>query len=266
MRLGVVLGLSLAPYLLLACSLDPQGTGGAGLAGAAGAAGTAGSGGSGGAPPTGGSGGGLPQPCNGQCVDVNASCTPADVCECAGAYFDADGQPDTKASCVGRITSATVDVTLDHPWIGHVTIQLIPPTGTPLTLASRPGAGAPLEPGNNAVAQAAHPVRFAGSGEASAQVMGQSGGVVCAASPCPFIPYPDSLASLHGQPWLGTWKLCVGDSLTTHVGTLHGFELTLNTIMGPKTGASTPAPVLIPDGTFDNTQATMACATFALAP
>lgn len=137
----------------------------------------------------------------------------------------------------GNIVSVdNVVLTMAHTWIGDLTVKLVTPGGTAITLLNRPGSSAadtgadsPAGSGDDLVA--GFPITFQTSAAVSAEAMGAAAGTqICAPLPtgdgiCSYAPAadtatPGNFTNLVGQPVNGTWQLCVGDSAATDTGNI----------------------------------------------
>jgi subtilisin-like proprotein convertase family protein len=141
------------------------------------------------------------------------------------------------------VATTTVQVAMSHTWIGDLTIKLISPAGTPITLVSRPGLVEPADDGTGCCGDSSNlaigfPLTYDDAAPNSAETMGGTIGtndVVCQTdSLCNFSPAPGAatagnLGSLNGQSKVGNWQLCLGDSGGGDLGTLDGWTLTLGT-------------------------------------
>ncbi len=260
-----------------ACSLSDTGDGvQPGQTADSGVGGSAGLGGGTG----GGTGGGIPEVCSGKCKGPNKSCV-NDVCNCKSAMdIDTDSDPHS-ATCEARIVTLAVTVGITHDWIGHLTLKLWSPTGTLMTLMSRPGFQETRDDGSESGTGAAVAmvggarIKFGVSGSNIELVGGHDGGATpCQGSlPCAFAPFPDAAGgpqafttAFGGERWSGTWKLCAGDSEAGVTGTLDSFQIDVTTSAGPKSNVASGLNVPIPDNGYDGTEGSMGCATLDLAP
>lgn len=143
----------------------------------------------------------------------------------------------------GSVDDMRLELSIDHPRVGELTIKLMSPSGLVTTLASIPGYDEPVDGGaSHTGAQASlmssAPIVF-DDGEqdaVSAEHMGAgigAGDPVCLTDGrCAFIASPgagvgvNGLDDFHQEPAAGTWTVCVGDSSRGHVGTLVDAELT----------------------------------------
>ena len=139
------------------------------------------------------------------------------------------------------ITSATVVLSMTHTWVGDLTIKLVAPDGTVITLMSRPGFVESADDGTGGAGDSsnllnAFPITFHDGAGTSAELMGNSigtSGAVCRDdATCTFAPAngaapAGNLASLIGKSPTGTWNLSVGDSELGDLGTLDHWCLNL---------------------------------------
>lgn len=271
-----------------------SGAGGAGGTGAtggtSGAGGTGGAGGTAATGGTGGAGGSVGGPCNGQCTDPNATCSPSGVCSCKKGYTDTDSSPnDNKATCVksSTIRSLTVSVGVHHPHCGELTYKLIGPSGQVITLMSRPGFteaadnGQQDQEGNLAQLSESYPLTFDDNAGTSAEQVGAGltySDTVCANTPtCNYHPNqgaatgPATLSdAFAGKDSNGTWKLCVGDSVDffqfNGTGSIRNWSLAIVTWGGNVNKASGAINVSIPDNGYDGTTGpkSMGCSSIKL--
>ncbi len=264
-----------------ACALDDRGSSStpnvspdSGLGGGGGAAGSAGSSGAG------GGSGGIPQACGGKCPKTNIKdCNAQDMCQCAANHVDLDPDPHA-ATCEAAINSVEVDVGVTHDFIGHLTIKLWGPTGTLITLMSRPGFAETSDDGVESGPSAqksmvgSAPITFGGAGSSIETVGGLSGTTLCQGGmPCAFTPAPGAAAgpaslsqAFKGQQWSGTWKLCVGDSEAAAAGTLELFRVKVFTSAGAPTKEAVGLGLPIPDDGYNGSEGSMVCTTVALPP
>lgn len=147
------------------------------------------------------------------------------------------------------VATATVQVAMSHTFVGDLTVKLISPAATVITLTSRPGVLESADDGNDTVGfgensnlAIANPLTYDDTAPNPAEQMGKvpsdlaTGDTICAfaGSPCTYAPAPGAatagnLGSLAGQNKVGNWQLCIGDSAGQDTGTLDGWTLTLGT-------------------------------------
>lgn len=149
---------------------------------------------------------------------------------------------------VGNGVDAVVDVSLtvamSHTWIGDMTIKVVSPAGSVITVLSRPGTNEVVdngtEPngfGDSADLATAFPVSYATGAPTDAESMGATllGGadVVCEDDGlCAYFPnagaaLPGDFTSLIGQSAVGNWQVCFGDSFVGDLGVLDTVTLTV---------------------------------------
>ena len=130
------------------------------------------------------------------------------------------------------ITGATVDVGINHTFVGDLTIKVQSPMGTISTMMSRPGTtepddlgtAPPFGDGSDMVETA--PVTFDDGAATSAEDMGATEGIVCQdLGICDYFPFPDAgpgagLSDFNGEMGIGDWMVCVGDSAGFDTGDL----------------------------------------------
>ncbi len=282
MRIRAVCFVILGSAVISGCSISDTGDGAQPTATDSGVGGGAGLGGAGGGTAgsaSGGTGGGIPEVCGGKCKGTNKTCV-NDVCSCDSAMdIDIDNDPHS-ATCESRILTVEVIVGITHTWIGHLTLKLWSPTGTLMTLMSRPGFPETLDDGSESGPSAAvsmvgsAPIAFGVSGSPIEFVGGLGGGTLCQGGlPCNFTPFPGAgpgasalSKAFEGERWSGTWKLCAGDSEANVNGTLESFQVNVTTSAGPKSNVQSGLAALIADDAYDGTEGSMACATVDLAP
>jgi cysteine-rich repeat protein len=149
---------------------------------------------------------------------------------------DVEVAPATPAT-VGTVA---VQIGLSHHWIGDLTMKVVSPAGTVVTLVSQPGwyeahdNGAYGGTSASAGTQGAHldmaaPITFADGLDPQSEAMGiglTDGEIVCLdGSACGYTPSsgaaPDGLLRrLRGEPLAGIWRVCVGDSGAVDAGVI----------------------------------------------
>ncbi|HEY3496323.1 MAG TPA: proprotein convertase P-domain-containing protein [Polyangiaceae bacterium] len=142
----------------------------------------------------------------------------------------------------GLVDLVTVRVGMAHGWIGDLTIKLISPENTVVTLLSRPGMAETTDDGTGTGAgessdlEPAWPIVFVDGGATSAESMGSGIGTADAACEfdglCVYAPNagaaaPGTLASFVGETAAGTWKLCAGDSNMGDAGGIDSVVLSI---------------------------------------
>ena len=137
------------------------------------------------------------------------------------------------------ITSMTVLTGIQHSWVGDLTIKVVHPDMTTVTLMSRPGVTEPTDNGGTAgngatgLLSTLYPPTFSQAAVTSAESMGVGGGTVCLnnANNCVWLPANGSatagtLANFNTKTSTGTWKVCVGDSNPQDTGSIDRIVLT----------------------------------------
>jgi len=130
----------------------------------------------------------------------------------------------------------SVELGIDHTWVGDLTLKIFNPNGDELTLLSRPGRnGTGVGDADNLVSTS--PITFSDAGVTDAELMGSAGGDVCAVDGlCDYFANPDeetsSLADFAaivaaGDP-NGTWQVCAGDSAAGDTGSIVTAALNFN--------------------------------------
>lgn len=200
-----------------------------------------------------------------ECDDMNA--TPCDGCSpkcqldtsityATGSGLNVgipdDGYNGTQAtmSCVNvPVTSAgdgVVDymcptVALAHTWVGDLTVKLVSPANTVVTLMSLPGVIEAADDGLSVTGDSSNllagfPLTWKDGGPKSAEQMGNgigNGQVVCKDDfACVYDPNrgaaaPGKLSAFIGQPAGGTWRLCVGDGGSGDPGSIDQVKLVI---------------------------------------
>ena len=150
------------------------------------------------------------------------------------------------------VVAVTVEVAVDHTWVGDLVFKLESPGGTVVTLAHRPGLDAVLDDGEGCCGSAANladafPILFSDTAPSGAwaEQMGSIGGEPIGdpgtGSPDNYIPDADdlsvdvggplldSLGALAGEQAAGDWTLYIGDGHVIDTGVLDGWTLRLVT-------------------------------------
>lgn len=160
-----------------------------------------------------------------------------------------DGSPASMACASVTVTAAgdgSVDyvcptVAMHHTWIGDLTIKLISPAGTVITLMSRPGWLEPADDGYGSIGTRSDlapkfPVTWRDGAPTSAEKMGFLIGefqrvckddLVCVYDPDSGAAAPGKLAAFIGENAAGTWKLCAGDGGPTETGYIDEVKLVI---------------------------------------
>lgn len=147
------------------------------------------------------------------------------------------------------ITDIDVTIGMSHTWIGDLTIKLVSPGGTVLTLLSRPGFAEPADDGTGCCGDSSNlafawPITYddaspndaelMGAGIFSAEVVGDPAN----GTPNNYFPNPGAgpgvaLADFNGLNALGNWTLYIGDGVGGDVGILDAWSMTITTIPAP---------------------------------
>ncbi len=136
------------------------------------------------------------------------------------------------------VDEVSVDLAMNHTWVGDLTIKVQSPAGTVSTVMSRPAFDEMVDDGsgccgNNADLIETSPISFSNAGVTSAEDMGNAGGFVCQDDGlCSYFPFPDSapgvdLADFAGEEGTGDWMVCVGDSAAGDTGEVISAGLTI---------------------------------------
>jgi cysteine-rich repeat protein len=133
------------------------------------------------------------------------------------------------------VDSLCVQVGMSHTWIGDLTVKVVSPTNTVVTVMSRPGAaeladdGTDSPFGDSTNMDKAYPVTFVDAGAKSAELMGNTitdtqivckDDLACVYDPAAGAAIPGKFAAFNTQNAVGTWKVCVGDSGALDVGAI----------------------------------------------
>jgi len=138
------------------------------------------------------------------------------------------------------IASMTVTVGAAHNWVGDVTVKVVHPDNTIVTVMNRPGVVEAADDGGNygvgatGILSTLYPVTFSQAAATSSETMGSGGGTVCLnnANNCNWLPAngaapAGTLASFNGKTSTGTWKVCVGDNNSLDTGSIDRVVLTI---------------------------------------
>lgn len=146
------------------------------------------------------------------------------------------------AAGAGLVQKVKVTAYLDHTWIGDLTLKLVSPSNTVVTLMSRPGFAETADDGTGGSGDSSNlvstsPIDFLDGGVKSAELMGNSlasSQAVCLDDgACIYDPNNGSaaagkLATFIGQTMAGSWKFCAGDSGLGDTGAIQQVRLTFN--------------------------------------
>lgn len=151
--------------------------------------------------------------------------------------------PDDFYGASPTITDLDIDVSLVHTWVGDLTIKLVSPSNSVLTLLNRPGStaaddGTDAPNGDSSEWDGAVITFDDDNGDPTAEDMGNTiadAESVCTDDGvCAHVPAPDGAAGLtnmagfDGEDPRGTWQLCAADSAGGDVGTLEVATLDLD--------------------------------------
>jgi len=156
------------------------------------------------------------------------------------------------AGGLGLVEEVEVTVSINHTWVGDLTIKLQGPSGIVVTLMSRPGFAELADDGNSCCGSssdliAANAITFDDDVGTSAETIGSLG------NPIPsFTVHPDpgsaaggSLSAFDGLAAAGNWTLYIGDSSGGDIGTLDAWSLRLTTADTNGTPVPEPATLAI---------------------
>ena len=142
-----------------------------------------------------------------------------------------------------HVASVELEVGMSHTYIADLTIKLVSPMGTVVTLMSRPGRIETADDGSDGMGDASdlaatNPITFVTGAATSAENMGNTinGGVVCRDdSICSFAPDHGAstggdLTMFAGETAHGTWHFCAADGAPRDTGSIDRvtLRLTLN--------------------------------------
>ncbi len=146
------------------------------------------------------------------------------------------------------ITDIDLTIGMSHTWVGDLTIKLVSPGGTVLTLLSRPGFAEPADDGTGCCGDSsdlgfAFAITYDDASPNDAELLGSTivGGLIgdpANGSPNNYFPNPDTgpgvaLSDFNNQNALGNWTLYIGDSAGQDTGTLDAWSMTITTIPAP---------------------------------
>ncbi len=130
------------------------------------------------------------------------------------------------------VTEVVAHLSLNHTWVGDLTIKVRSPAGTVTTLTSRPGLDEPADDGtfccgDSSDFDAGSSIVFDDDAANDAEELGvylPAGGVICRDDGyCDYFPSPDTgpgsgLADFAGENGDGDWMICAGDSAGGDLG------------------------------------------------
>jgi subtilisin-like proprotein convertase family protein len=209
-----------------------------------------------------------------ECVGPNTVFTSefSSSCSCEPSYVDTDPRT-CSATCVALPLDAVhVSVSVEHPAVGDLTIKLLGPDASQITLLNRPGFAETSDDGADgagalAASSTSQLVRFWQSANVDAEQMGAgapAGSPACPNSACTWKPAAgaaggSTLDAFVGQLGQGDWTVCIGDSNPGQTGTLGSVNVELLFPNEPPHPGSKTLGIPIPDDAYDGTVATMAC-------
>ena len=144
------------------------------------------------------------------------------------------------------VNNVTLELGVDHTWIGDTTVKVVAPDDTVLTVLSRPGFAEGADDGGGCCGdssnlESATPISFSDGFATDAEAMGEganldSNGVVCkdGMNLCEYSPNPGAGPGVTfgseflGKSVIGTWQVCIGDSVGGDTGTLQTAKLTFD--------------------------------------
>lgn len=172
-------------------------------------------------------------------------------------------------------TAFSVQLTMDHTFVGDLVLKLVAPSGHVSTLMHRPGLTSPMDNGdlsggNGADLVSTHPVTFArGIGGFMSEALGTN--LTAAQAPCRDNIYCNYVGvstvgpdEIQREPVAGTWRVCVGDAASGDTGTVTSVALDLGatTVPEDRSEGGEVLTTAIADGAFDGTVASMTCRPF----
>ncbi|APR86204.1 Multiple EGF-like-domain protein 3 precursor [Minicystis rosea] len=140
-----------------------------------------------------------------------------------------------------EIQHVTLEVGIEHPYVGDLVLKLVSPMGTVSTMMSRPGLNEPTDKYNEDNGYSPHlapdyPILFDDAETDDAEQMGSSndgGKTVCKDDQrCKYHPNHGSgpgtgLADFNGQSPAGDWRVCLADGDNNDAGKLRSVKLTV---------------------------------------
>jgi hypothetical protein len=148
------------------------------------------------------------------------------------------------ANGIDTVAGAQLEIGLIATWIGDVTIKVVSPTGTVVTVLSRAGAvelldnGVDMPYGDSSNTVASSPITFVNGGLTDAETMGATtpaltdnicaDDALCVYDPNPGAAVAGDFAAFLGESAVGNWQVCVGDSATPDQPTIDAVTLTID--------------------------------------
>jgi cysteine-rich repeat protein len=148
-----------------------------------------------------------------------------------------------------RIEAVSVEVAIDHVYVGDLVLKLVSPAGSTLTLVNRPGAEEPVDAyaespnGDSTGMTSASPIQFFDGAATDAEDMGatltDTANICADDSICTYFASPGkgpgaSFADFVGQPPAGEWRLCAADGDDVDQGTIDRVALTVRASVPPR--------------------------------
>lgn len=155
----------------------------------------------------------------------------------------------------GEVEDVSLDLAVNHTWIGDLVVKVQSPMGTTVTVQSRAGYAEPADDGTGCCGDSSNlvetsPLAYSDGGVTSAEDMGNTildAGVACQDDGfCDYFGVPDSgpgvgFADFIGEEGAGDWSICVGDSVGADTGDINPGGTVLNI-----TQAAPPPAIEIP--------------------
>lgn len=156
----------------------------------------------------------------------------------------------------GSIIDMSLDLSVEHTWVGDLTVKIVAPDSTILTVMNRPGFAETADDGNggfgdNSDLLSTSVVTFVNGATTSSEDMGvalvNSSDVICQDDGvCDFAPNSGmgegtDFNGFMGFDALGVWQVCVGDSGSLDTGSLCPLTTSLNITTGSANVAVSPS-------------------------
>jgi subtilisin-like proprotein convertase family protein len=147
---------------------------------------------------------------------------------------------------VNVVVNVTLEIGIDHIAAGDLTMKVISPAGTIITVLSRPGINELADNGIDGIGDTSNlsidwPITFFNIGATDAEDMGSTinanDSIVCMDDGlCEYAPNPGAagggdLSMLDAQSSVGTWQVCVADSEPLDGGVIDFVELTIDQVL-----------------------------------
>jgi len=136
------------------------------------------------------------------------------------------------------IADVDVELMMDHTWIGDLTIKLIGPDSTLITLVSRPGYGETADDGSGCCGDSSDlsklmPILFDDSALTSSEEMDAFNIGVGSTFHSSGFGTDHELVLFNGLSQVGTWTLYVGDGAGGDIGTIDAWALHITPVPVP---------------------------------